>query len=227
MLANEKGNMRDAYLAFERENDERVKYVQAELQKQGGFGAEIVPGTQAQWLIVVTMPGEEGVASGHLIARRFAVYQPRIPFVRIMRGRKVEGSRPMYPNYLFVHVWDVKRHARRILSCPGTHRLLTKEDGLTPVVVPWDVINDIRATENRQNPLTLRMDEVTGKARKRPRKNKKSLRKAILNADATVLVNPADLDVVGVHSWGFSRSMGTWDEEQAVSALHKALGLAA
>lgn len=224
MLATDKDNMREAYLAYERENNERVKYVQTELQKQGGFGAEIVPETEGKWLIVVTMPGEEGLASAHLIARRFSIYQPLVRDVRITRGRKIERMRPMYRNYLFVYAWDVKRHARRILSCPGTHHLLTKEDGLTPVEVPWSVINEIRAVENRENPMLLRVEQMFGSKKIRRKKNKKGR----WRAEAPEAKQEAeDHTIVRVYPFGFSRSLGTWDDEAEVSALHKALGLAA
>jgi hypothetical protein len=227
MLANEKGNMREAYLAFRAGDEERLKFVDDQLQKQGGFSAEIVPETEGQWIVVVTHPGEDGVASAHMVARRFGIYQPRIPTVRISRGRKHESMRPMYPNYIFAYVWDIGRHARRILSCPGVARLLCKEDGLTPVKVPWPVINLIREQENRENPLTIVLDDVIGRTRKRPRKNKKARRKEILLQGATLTVNESDLDVVATYSWGFSKERGNWDDVQAVSALHKALGLAA
>lgn len=222
MLANEKGNMREAYLAFEKLNEERCRFVQSEYQKHGGFGAEIVPEGEARWLIAVTAPGEDRIALAHLIARRFAAYQPCWRETRISRGRKIERMRPMYPNYLFVHVWGIERHARRILSCPGVQRLLCKEDGITPVSVSWEIINDIRAEENERNPLVLRLDLVRGKKHRRKKRGRKDRRRT----DGDIW-HPHDFDVVAVRPWGFSRSLGTWDEEQAVSALHRALGLAA
>lgn len=224
MLATDKGNMREAYLAYERENEELIKYVQTELQKQGGFGAEIVPDMEGKWLIVVTLPGEDNVAAAHLIGRRFGIYQPMIRENIISRGRVVSRCRPMYRNYLFVYVWDVQRHARRILSCPGTHHILTKSDGSTPVEVPWHVINEIRAVENRENPLTLRVDQLFGTKRIRRKKN----RKGRYRIDAAASMQEIEENtIVRVYPFGFSRTLGTWDDEIEVEALHKALGLAA
>lgn len=181
---------------------------------------------QGQWLIITTMPGEEGVASGHLIGRGFGVFQPRYQSIEIRRGRKIERTRPMFPGYLFVYVWGIDQNARRILACTGVSDFLRHPDS-KPAIVPWSVINDIRAQENRENPMTLRMDELNGKARKRMRHNKKSRRKASLNPE--VAVCSSDLDIVSVRTWGFSKSLGTWDDDDQgrIGALHKALGLAA
>lgn len=224
MLANEKGNMREAYLAYAEENEERVRYVETQVAKQGGFGAEVVPEAEAQWLVVVTMPGEEGVASGHLIARGFGVYQPLYPKTYMRRGRKIQTMRPMFPNYLFVHVWGVEQHMRRILACTGVHHVLQLGDA--PAIVPWRVINKIRETENKENPLAITLDDVVGQTRKRPRMNKKARRKAMRDLGAAEATDRG-LDVVATYSWGFSRSRGTWDEAEAVASLHKALGIAA
>lgn len=189
--------------------------------------SELSPDTQGQWLIVVTMPGEENIASGHLIGRGFGVFQPREPKTYLRRGRKVDVMRPMYPNYLFVYVWGIDRHVRRILACTGVSDILRHPDDRSPVIVPWSEIDKIRGIENQKNPMILRMDELNGKAKKRKRFNKKARMKALRNPE--VSVSESDLDIVSVRSFGFSKSLGTWDEEteQRVSDLHKALGLAA
>lgn len=183
-------------------------------------------GETGQWLVVVTMPGEENVASGHLIGRGFGVYQPRIPKVYVRKGgRKFEVLKPMFPTYLFVYVWGAKEHVRRICACTGVSRVLMLDDN-TPAIVPWWKINEIRTTENEENPMVLRMDEFNGRARKkRKRHNKKARLKRRLEEAAD-----AEPFVVTTRTWGFSKSLGTWDDpetEQRVGALHKALGLAA
>lgn len=178
-----------------------------------------------QWIVAVTMPGEENVASGHLIGRGFGVYQPRIPKVYLRKGgRKVEIMRPMFPTYLFVYVWGAKEHVRRICACTGVSRVLML-DADTPAIVPWSKLDEIMVQENLENPMILRLDEVNGRRRKRKRHNKKAKRRHAAEDHAN-----GEPFVMTTKTWGFSKSMGTWDDpetEQRVSALHKALGLAA
>lgn len=177
--------------------------------KAGPLCAEIVSGSEPRWYIVVTTPGQEGIAAGHLIGRRFGVYQPRFPDPKIIRGRKQRRWRNLFPCYLFVFVWDAERHARRILACPGVARMLCI--GERPVPVPFDVIDHLRAEENKLNPVQYTIDVV--RVRKRRKKRTQVTEQKVVEADPD--------DIISVSS----KSYWTLDEPERFSLLHKALGL--
>jgi hypothetical protein len=228
MLANENnGNMREVYLDLAK-NKELEDQINAAHLRQGGIVSEIRPGARGEWIVVITMPGEESIASGHLIGRRFGVYQPREPHSHMRRGRMIERMITLFPNYLFVHVWDVNKNLGRVLACTGVKRVLLLGD--RPAIVPWALIDEIRAEENGKNPLRIAIDEVSGqskskKKRKKKRKNKKAFRKQAIE-QAEVLAAKEEghpNDVMATYSWGFT--FAAMPEAERVSALHKALGL--
>jgi hypothetical protein len=176
------------------------------------------------WLVADCFHGELNVASGHLIGRRFGVFQALERVVEIRRGRKYDISRPLYRNYLFVYAFGLGGNVQRIRACTGVRDVLRHADG-SPAIVPWNVINDLRVAENENNPAP----EVHIDGRPLRRKYKGKRGQARYEADYAEWEKGAE--VVRVRCWGFSKSMGTWDEpeteaEQAnKSKLHKALGL--
>lgn len=180
------------------------------VEKQGPRDAELVPGKPSGWYIVCTQAGQDGVAAGHLIGRRFGVYQPLYPNTTVVRGRKVTRMLRMFPGYLFIFAWDIDRHVRRILAVPGVSRLLSIED--KPVRVPDALIDDIRAAENRENPIryTVEMTKV------RKRRKKRRIETWEEEVEAT-----AD-DIVAVSSKSY------WFQDPGpsrIGLLEKALGL--
>lgn len=233
MLANDKGNLREVYLGTA---DERRLYEQCMNDRPSPhqLEAEITEGAQGAWIVVIAYPGQDGIASGHLIGRRFGVYQPRFPKSFMRRGRLVETMRPMFPNYLFVRVWDISRHIRRILACTGVQTVL--HVGEKVAVVPWSEINEIRAAENAENPFSVDdsdgavaafEERVRKEKQKRKRKNKKSKRhQEIKESEIIDSLGGHPNDVVGSSSWGFKFGSDQTDE-QRVSELHRALGLTA
>lgn len=243
MLADDKtGNMREVFLEASkiREIEDRVN--QRDL-RQGPFVAELSTDAEAEgkWIIAITFPGQEGIAFTHLVGRRFGVLRPLFHETSMRRGRLVESTRTLFPNYLFVYVYDEQRHIRRILNCTGVQRILHSGD--RPAIVPWSVINGIRKEENKKNLLIIpdddgevaafeeRLAKIAYKAekkrRKKKRKNKKAFRKQALH-DAAVIAHQDEghpNDVVACYSWGIQ--FGEMPEGERIGALHKALGLEA
>ncbi|MGJ5000558.1 transcription termination/antitermination NusG family protein [Bradyrhizobium sp. HKCCYLRH2060] len=131
--------------------------------------AEIPAGVSASWHVLETHPNQEQIAAGHLIGRRFGIYVPETEHDIIRRGRKLHVTRPMFPGYVFVFVWDIGRHWNRIRSIPGVAHIMTMttEDGFTrPLVMPDGLIDYIRTVENSERPLIAMADIVGGKRRR-------------------------------------------------------------
>lgn len=185
--------------------------ISSKVEKTGPLDAEIVPGKEPRWFIVVTQPGHEGIAAGHLIGHRFGIYQPQEKTIIKVRGRPQPRTRNLFPTYLFVYVWDIEKHARRILCMPGVQRLLCAGD--KPVAVPFHVIDHIRAEENALNPIDIPMDAVTKKKRKRRRRRGK---------DRTV--QNVQEEIVATYSKSYWARL---EEPERFDLLHKALGLPA
>src|SRR4051812_1345960 len=98
----------------------RALEIQAILERRDGpYGAEIVPGVDATWHLVRTKPSEESRAAEHLSKRGFGVYLPMLRTFAVRRNRRLINSQLFFPGYVFLWVWDVKHHWRRIKSCTG------------------------------------------------------------------------------------------------------------
>lgn len=88
------------------------------------FHAEIVPGCTPNWHILVCQANNEQIAAGHLIGRGFGTYLPQFTETVVERGRKKDRTWNMFPGYLFLFVWDIHFHWRRIMSCVGVGGVL-------------------------------------------------------------------------------------------------------
>src|SRR5437773_12449721 len=88
------------------------------------------------------MPKREAVATQCLTLAGFETYLPRLRERRVVRGRRVEVSPPMFPGYLFVAI-VLQWHGAR--SCPGVARLIM--DGVGTARVPDAVIAVVRGRE--------------------------------------------------------------------------------
>jgi transcription antitermination factor NusG len=184
-------------------------------ERIGPKDAELVPDISGRWYILTTMPNHEGIAAGHLIARRFGVFHPQAYVKYVTRGRKREVMRNLFPGYLFVFVWDIERHMRRLLSVPGVNGLVTNQD--RPIVVPDRIINRVRAVENsKQRPLTY-LDDVIVRRRRR-----KKYSQTVVRKEVTVEPN----EIVAVHAYDGWDNIGELAVEDRIGKLHAALGLA-
>lgn len=110
------------------------------------INAEISPSLTPQWYILQTEPQREGKAAEYLCERRFGVYLPYYGERTTTRfGKPHYRVVPMFPGYLFVFVWDVVAHIRKILDCPGVSSIVYFAG--KPFVVPDIEINRIQTGE--------------------------------------------------------------------------------
>jgi transcription antitermination factor NusG len=109
------------------ENETLVQYIDARAARDGPYCAEIVPGIRPSWYALQTAPGHENVAAAHLAGRRFGVFVPT--FLEPVSTKR----RVLFPRHIFVFVWDVLKHWRRIHACPGVVGVLTIDE--RPIVV--------------------------------------------------------------------------------------------
>src|ERR1700761_942498 len=94
--------------------DDRLNYRDMQVGDFAGYrsnqiNSEISPGIEAHWYAVRAIPGQIGVARGHLIGRRFGIWVPEIaysPFKGwdykteseiVYRGDKLPKRQPMLP----------------------------------------------------------------------------------------------------------------------------------
>lgn len=172
--------------------------------KAGPLNAEIVPDCMPHWHIVTTEPSSEDRALRHLSERGFGVYLPC--FDRRM-GDIVRG--PIFPRHLFVFVWDVLRHWRRLRDCPGVTAILVKDD--QAVVIGDRDIGRIQMMEIGQLGLMARS------AGKRPRRG---FRRDRAERDD----GPSEVGVTISCKSHWDVVVGL-DPEARVGVLHRALGL--
>jgi transcription antitermination factor NusG len=176
------------------------------------INAEARPGTIAAWHVVETFPSHERIAASHLIGRRFGVYVPETERMEVRRGCKAKVVRPMFPGYLFVFTWDIKSHVARIMACPGVWKLMLVGDHIA--TLSDELIDKIRIVENKQRPLTMRLEDI-GRPQKGWRRKPKTHEQPI-SCD----------EIVGVRSWSaFTDGLRVAvDGAERNQILRKALG---
>jgi len=96
------------------------------------------------WIAAQLLPRREALALHCLALEGFATYLPRCRERRVVRGRKIEATPPLFPGYLFIGI-EAQWHAAR--WSPGIVGLIM--DGIVPARVPDAIIADIRARERR------------------------------------------------------------------------------
>jgi transcription antitermination factor NusG len=180
-----------------------------EAQKLGVIEATIVPETDPLWHIVETYPTHEFVAAAHLAARRFGVFLPSLTVKFKDRFRRIlSRDKTLFPGYVFVFVWDLMEHRRRILACPGVKAIVYAAG--VAAVAPDTMIDHLRIREAYAQDVL----EVAGKRRRR-RKTRDN-------------VGEQDSGPVGVRISPYDalRGIDALDGEARNMALKKALGLA-
>jgi transcriptional antiterminator RfaH len=88
------------------------------------------------------MPKREAVATQCLALPGFETYLPRLRECRVIRGRLVEVSPPLFPGYIFIVVVSRWYDAK---WCPGVASLIM--NGAGPARVPDSVISEIQSRE--------------------------------------------------------------------------------
>lgn len=186
------------------EIERRALEIQAELEeKLGPYRAEIVPDASPLWHIATTYAAEEGEAMKFLADRGFGVYIPYFEKDTIRRGRRVPVQSSLFPGHLFLFVWDIKRHWRRIMSCPGVAKILTVDE--RPVVVPFDAIYRMQAIE---------FSGIQAVQPKPRRRRKGALREAL-----------HDNDIISISTKSYWEKVIELDDDGRNRLLHRALGI--
>ena len=96
----------------------------------------------AYWACVQTEPQREWVAQHFLELSEFEVYFPRVLECRIVRTRRTDMVRPLFPCYLFARIELQWSRARWSI---GVTRLIL--DGERPAIVPDAIIDALRRRE--------------------------------------------------------------------------------
>lgn len=189
-----------------------VKAITALSDRAGKFAAEIVPGVTPQWHAVITAPGAERQLAAHLVGRGFGVFLPERDVECMVRGRKVTMRGLFLPGYVFVFVWDLVLHLRRIAACPGALDFLCEVGGGV-AVIPDAMIDCLRALENAERPMELPLDRVAKRKRQR-----RCRRRDVASSAA---------EIVGVHAYSpFIEALrSSDDDDQARRVFRQALGL--
>jgi transcriptional antiterminator RfaH len=106
-----------------------------------------------EWYVVRTQPRAEEKAVRHLANQGFAAYLPRYQRrVRHARQSKIV-LRPLFPSYLFVHLDPNLCRWRSINGTIGVREILT--NGVTPLAVHQQIIDEIRAREDETGAVKL------------------------------------------------------------------------
>ena len=96
----------------------------------------------AYWTAARYVLAQERLALHFLRLAGFEVYLPRLREQRILRGRRVEVTPPLFPGYCFVAI-ELQWHAAH--RAPGTLGLVMNGGG--PAHVPDSVIAELRSRE--------------------------------------------------------------------------------
>lgn len=183
-----------------------LKIVAALQERDGRYEAEIIPDTDPQWHLVETFAGQEEKAVNFLADRSIGVFMPKFADDSSLMFRGMElcsGRKLIFPGHLFVFVWDIQAHWRRIMACPGVWRILMDRPE-HPVVVSDDAISFIQALQFGLSP--------------RPRGKRKSRR-------SRYEVTEGGEESVSISTKSYWSDMGTLAPVERISLLHKALGL--
>jgi transcription antitermination factor NusG len=118
-------------------------------RKDGPYYAQVIEDVVPRWHIVRTTPGQESKATGYLSDRGIGVFLPQfIAGSRLKLGNELIelGEKLIFPGRVFVFVWDVLAHWRRIMACPGVQSIMVNGSE-KPVVVPDTEINRIQVMQ--------------------------------------------------------------------------------
>lgn len=201
---------------------EAAAFEASERCKANPFRAEIVPNCRPEWHVIVTHTNSESIAAGHLIARGFGTYLPQYQRSEIVRGRKKWRTLNIFPGYLFLFVWDIGRHWRRIESCTGVNSVLHTIEG-TPLVVGDDLMDKIQAEEFNQLFHEGKITVATVATRlKRSRRGKKHRLQKWGNE---IEADDAHHHVT-ISTKSYFSEIETLDDSGRNNLLHRALGLA-
>lgn len=159
------------FLRTDRYRHDVDAFLAGERDKRGPLFAELVPEINPCWHLIETFAGAENLAAAHLAGRRFGIFLPM--FKRTKKDRfGVRRTRiiNLLPGYLFLFVWNLAKHQRRILSCPGV-RSIHYVAG-EPYIVPDSLIDTLRIKETQYDEDLDAI--ITGNSKKKKRRWRKS-----------------------------------------------------
>ena len=107
------------------------------------------------WCAARLMPKREAVATQCLTLAGFKIYLPRLRERRVVRGRGVEISPPLFPGYIFIVVVSRWYDAK---WCPGVASLIM--NGAGPARVPDSVISE--SLESRERGGLIELPKARG-----------------------------------------------------------------
>jgi transcriptional antiterminator RfaH len=106
-----------------------------------------------RWYAIYTQPRNEDLAAAHLSRQSFDVFFPRY-IKRRSHARKIDVvPAPLFPRYLFASFDPNESRWRAIRSTRGVIDLV--RNGLDPVSVPHEIIDEIRARQDTDGFVVL------------------------------------------------------------------------
>lgn len=94
------------------------------------------------WAVINTHPQSEAKAQHHCERQGFTCYAPAERVITVVRGRKIERQRRLFPRYVFVWI-ESRWHC--LMSTVGVSRLLL--EGEEPGRVPFGWVERMQASE--------------------------------------------------------------------------------
>lgn len=160
-----RGNLADVRAALSAQVGQIVDYSGAH-----PLNAEMAP-VKPAWYLVEAVPGQEGIAAAHLIARHFGIFVPDMKYLprlvwdaasktrKIERGEKLGRTRRMLAGYIFVFAWldAAGKNWARIHAIPGVRRVVCLSDGKV-VEITDDAIDTLRRLETLLCPIEIPAD---------------------------------------------------------------------
>ena len=96
------------------------------------------------WSVIQSQPACERRALWHMTYQGFTTYAPRERITRIVRGKKVQCARWLFPRYVFVWITD---HWHALFTTIGVTRVLL--NGEQPARIPDGFVESMRAREHK------------------------------------------------------------------------------
>lgn len=242
LMATEQGNMGAVLLAWAETAKDAIKRSDADALAHP-LNAQIRPNCTPRWYVVVVVPGCENRASGHLIGRRFGVFDPFGQVKVVQRGRVRIKTERLLPGYLLVFAWDIEQQQRRVRACPGVLDILRKGDG-TAAVVPDELIDYLQGKEISRSSDVLELAHSLGidpatpipvmrdkaarskKWSKKLKKNKKKQKNQRGYDAAPVAVpRPSPVEIATIRSYSALEGIDELAAPERISLFHRAIGL--
>lgn len=184
-------------------------------RREGPYAAQLIGA--ATWHAITVAPNCDRIVAAHLMGRRFGVYLPET------LGHRAGSRESLLPGYVFLFVWGIDDHAERILGCPGVIDFLRMGLSREIVLIPDEIIDEVREIENRLMPTILPAAAIAmaGGASKKKKKRWRKGRKA------KEIIDHSD-EVVAVYPYSpMIAAMEGLDSAGRISAFLSAIGLGA